>query len=130
MQVKDNLDILKSLRCMLLIKYILPTAYFPCPAERLQSPCFAAQIQVCIYVSEVSWLTNLTQSLKVTPRFQNEPVRLLLLKVLYTTGYVLLKNSDVTHLPLGTMHTFIASAAACKAEQDMNNHFLARFVQL
>lgn len=46
------------------------------------------------------------------------------------TEYVLLKNSDVTHLPLGTMHTFIASAAAWKAEQDMNNHFLAHFVQL
>lgn len=83
-----------------------------------------------LYVSEVSWLTNLTQSLRVSPDSQNEPVKFMLLKVLYKTVYVLLKNSDVTHLPLGTTNTFIASAAAWKAEQDMNNHFLALFVQL
>lgn len=50
MQLKDNLAILKNVRCMLLMKCILPTAYFPCTAERFQFPCFAAQIQVCIYM--------------------------------------------------------------------------------
>lgn len=83
-----------------------------------------------LYASKVSWVTNLAQPPRVTLHCQNEAVKFLLLKVLYTTVYVLLKNSDVTHLPLGTMHTFIASTAAWKAEQDMNNHFLAHFVQL
>lgn len=106
---------------------MLPITYFPCTAVSLL--CYTDS-GLHLYASKVSWLTNLTQSLRVSLHCQNEPVKFLFLKVLYTTEYVLLKNSDVTHLPLGTMHTFIASAAAWKAEQDMNNHFLAHFVQL
>jgi len=116
---------------MPLTKYILSIPCFPCTAERVTFPALLDRFRLA-FLCKWGFLADkphsVTEDNSTFPDWTS--------KVLVAEGTVrysiCLTWEFRCHPPAirYNAHLFIASAAAWKAEQEMNNHFLAHFIQL
>lgn len=131
MQSEHYLAILMNLRRMPLMNYNLPTPNFPVLQKEHHFPALLDWFRFA-FICKRGFLADKSRSVAE----DNSTFPDWTCKVLIAEGTVrysiCLTREFRCHPPAirYTAHLFIASAAAWKAEQEMNNHFLAHFIQL